>query len=472
VFVALFRLADGLIHLNYYRSLDLSLDLPLLPELARLMRSTVPLPALIGGGLGGIAALAALTWLAQRALAGAGRFLAAAPAHRGAFAAVVLLFAAISTVLPAATGDGTRLGAFGASVVPELAEQVAFVRSAAERRRRKGAEIQAMQERLAALPAGLERLRGADVFLFLVESYGNAVLGPRHASRMTAIHRDFAADLDAAGYAVVSCALDSSTYGGGSWLAHATLATGLRVGDGLEFAVLRQAQPHPRTMAWYFQQAGYRTVLVQPGTTRRFPEGEVHGFERKYYAPDLGYRGPAFGWATMPDQYVLEAVHRREVAAADRPLFVEYALVSSHAPWTVLPPVVDDWSRLQDGRLYRELPVRRFKVRWDRLGEGGPAYLETLAYDFAVLGRYLARLAPREALVIVMGDHQAAGSVTDYDPSPAVPVHVISRNRALLALFDGPAYASGLLPPPGQAPAGMETLLPELLARLSRPAQP
>jgi hypothetical protein len=375
----------------------------------------------------------------------------------------------LSAVVPRRGDEGGSVGLFGASVAPALAEQVAFVRSAGERRRRKAAEMRGLQARLRETPAGLEKLGGADVLLFFVESYGSAALGPRFGGRMATIHRAFAADLAAAGYAVASRSLDSSTYGGGSWLAHATLATGLRIGDGLEFAVLRQAHPHPATMASFFQQAGYRTVLVQPGTTRRFPEGEVHGFDRKYYAPDLGYRGPPFGWATMPDQYVLETVHQRELARPERPLFVEYALVSSHAPWTVLPPVVDDWSRLQDGRLYRELPARRFNVRWDRLGDGGDAYLESLAYDFAVLGRYLARLAPRDALVIVMGDHQAAGSVTDYDPSPAVPVHVISRNRALLRLFDAPAYAPGLLPPAAPPPAGMETFLPELLARLSRP---
>ena len=35
---------------------------------------------------------------------------------------------------------------------------------------------------------------------------------------------------------------------------------------------------------------------------------------------------------------------RREVAHAARPLLMEYALVSSHAPWSAQPSIVADWS--------------------------------------------------------------------------------------------------------------------------------
>src|SRR5690242_10884242 len=44
IFIRLFRVADGLVQQNYFRNVNLFLDMPMLPELARLMRSTVPLP--------------------------------------------------------------------------------------------------------------------------------------------------------------------------------------------------------------------------------------------------------------------------------------------------------------------------------------------------------------------------------------------------------------------------------------------
>jgi hypothetical protein len=266
--------------------------------------------------------------------------------------------------------------------------------------------------------------------------------------------------------------LDSSTFGGGSWLAHATLATGVRTKDGLVFGLLLQTQPPPRTLAWFFQQAGYRTVLVQPGTTRPWPEGEVFGFDRKYYEFDLDYKGPAFGWATMPDQYVIDFIHRRELAAARAPLFVEYALVSSHAPWTEQPALVEDWSRLSDSRVFSEVTPVRFDVTWSNIEEGGDAYLRSVSYDLQVLQRYLARLGDRHALIIVMGDHQPPGGLTGDDESRAVPVHVLSRDPALVDAFIAQGFTAGMIPSGAGDVAGMETFLPAFLEHMSAPRAP
>ena len=38
-----------------------------------------------------------------------------------------------------------------------------------------------------------------------------------------------------------------------------------------------------------------------------------------YDSRNVGYRGPRFGYPTMPDQYTLDAFHRLELAPADRP---------------------------------------------------------------------------------------------------------------------------------------------------------
>ena len=105
-------------------------------------------------------------------------------------------------------------------------------------------------------------------------------------------------------------------------------------------------------MARYFEEAGYRTVVAMPGTTSAWPEGDFFGFEKKYYYRDLGYRGPNLKWAPMTDQYVLDVIHRREVAAAERPLFVQYVLVSSHYPFNLIPRYFEDWSMIGDGSIY------------------------------------------------------------------------------------------------------------------------
>jgi hypothetical protein len=473
IFVRVLRTSEALVQLNYYRPLNLYLDVPLVADLARLMRSTVRLPTLLGAALAALLTLALLTFATTWALGYTQRYLATGWPARAVLAAVVLLAAALSPLWRTAD-PRLAMGLFGSSIVPRLVDQVRYAVSASALRRAKSIELGAVQERLQRTPSDLQKLHGADVLLFLIESYGDTVYHrPEFRQRIATAHRAFATRVEGAGYSVATGLVGAPIYGGGSWFAHATLATGLRVGDGLDFGLLRATRPHPRTMAWFFRQAGYRTVLVQPGTTRPWPEGEVHGFDRRYYSFDLEYRGPRFGWATMPDQYVIDYIHRRELAVAAQPLFVQYALVSSHAPWSEQPTVVDDWSRLQGGTIFRQLAPRRFDVPWEKLQQGGPAYMEALVYDFDVLARYLSQLVTRDTLVLVMGDHQPAASITGQDPSWAVPVHVLSRERGLVELFtsDGDEWTPGMTPSVSARPLPMENLLPLLLQQLSEGAR-
>ena len=47
---------------------------------------------------------------------------------------------------------------------------------------------------------------------------------------------------------------------------------------------------------------------------RPWPEGEFWGFEKIWRTGDMGYAGPHFGWAAIPDQYTLAAFERLEQA--------------------------------------------------------------------------------------------------------------------------------------------------------------
>jgi hypothetical protein len=271
--------------------------------------------------------------------------------------------------------------------------------------------------------------------------------------------------LAGAGFDVASGLLSSPTYAGRSHLAQETLATGIRAADPIIDAVVQRERP--TTMAGIFHDAGYRTVLAQPGTTHQGLYRWTYDFEQVYSAWDFDYRGPSYRWAAMPDQYTIDFVQRHEVAPATRPLLVTYALVSSHAPWSDQPAVVADWDSIGDGRLFANLPVTHFPIGWTNLADAGPAYLHAIRYDLQVISQYVARFVPDGALVIVLGDHQPVAEVTQASPSHAVPVHVISRNRALVDAFRARGYRSGMRPAPSANPPGLETLLPDLLADLS-----
>ncbi|HEY0714049.1 MAG TPA: sulfatase-like hydrolase/transferase, partial [Polyangia bacterium] len=469
----LFHMGDGLVRDGWRRPINLSLDLPLLPDLARLLRSTVAPAALAVGAVAGLVLAVLLSVLIRGALGRATKHVAASPRNLVEVAIVSLVTVALSAASPKST-TGESIAGFSPSVVPRWIEQIRFVADARRLRESKAVEIAAVQAHLGGLPSGLEKLAGTDVLVFFIESYGHTVYtNPHHERVMSGVHRRFADELARLGMSVATGQLAAPVQGGGSWMAHATFAAGVRIADGLEFAVLRQTQPPLRTMATFFRQAGYRTLLVQPGTTRPWPEGEVTGYDRRYYAPDLAYQGPTFDWAPMPDQYVVDFIARKEITAAARPpVFATFALVSSHAPWGVLPPLVD-WAKLEAGRIYNEVPPTRFPVNWQTLSRASDAYLASLAYDFTVIGEYLPRLARPDTLILVLGDHQPHAAVTGAPPAPEVPVHVISRNRALVQAFTHAAgqsdakFIDGMRPDLGQPAPGMETFLADFLRRLS-----
>jgi hypothetical protein len=309
---------------------------------------------------------------------------------------------------------------------------------------------------------GLEGLRGADVLLFMVESYGQIVFNrPSYQPAMEATMAGFAEILEKHGFMAVSSYLTSPTYGGASWLAHSTLEFGVRVENDLEEkALLRSALP---PLAAYFHRSGYRTVSVMPGTRFSYPEGAVFGYNRFYYAWDFGYQGPTFGWAPMSDQFVLDWVRRRELAERRQPLFIRYVLISSHAAFSIQPPFLADWREIGDGSIYHDRQLVYYPIHWPNLHNAGGAYLRSLDYEFTILGDYLAKFVDTDTLIIIMGDHQPNLQLTGKGEPWSVPVHVISRNPRLLEPFRKRSYTSGLIPAQPLPHAGMETFLPNFL---------
>ena len=69
------------------------------------------------------------------------------------------------------------------------------------------------------------------------------------------------------------------------------------------------------TLTGAFKRAGWRTVADTPATERPWPEGQsFYHYDKIYDANNVGYQGPAFGYAPMTDQYTLAAFERNELA--------------------------------------------------------------------------------------------------------------------------------------------------------------
>ncbi|MEM7022177.1 MAG: sulfatase [Pseudomonadota bacterium] len=293
----------------------------------------------------------------------------------------------------------------------------------------------------------LSRLDGIDVLLLYVESYGRSALElPRYAETIQPRLEDFEAQLASHGLHAVSGYLTSPSVGGQSWLAHGTIQSGLWIPHQRHYNALVRSDWLTLTKA--FGKAGHRTLAVKPAITMPWPEGEQFGYDQIYAAADLGYAGLPYNWVTMPDQYTLSTLERLERATSEQPLFAEVSLISSHAPWIPIPPVLDDWSSIGDGEIFS---------RWAE--EGDPPrvvwrdpervrYQYTLAIDYVlgVLASYAASFADDRTLLIIVGDHQPAPIITGEGASRDVPIHVISGNPSLLMPFEALGLHAGMHP--------------------------
>jgi phosphatidylglycerophosphate synthase len=296
----------------------------------------------------------------------------------------------------------------------------------------------------AALPAGrlLTRLRGKDVLLVFVESYGRmAVQGTPFSPAIDALLQTSEQQLSAAGFSARSGWLTSPTWGGGSWLAHATLQSGLWVNSPDRFSQL--TAHHRATLTSTFKRAGWRTVADVPATHGKWREGHTfYRYDTVYDRRNLGYRGPGFGFSPMPDQYALEALEKRELAKPHRrPVFSEIDLTSSHEPWTRIPPLIG-WNQLGDGSIFNRLPI-------DTSGASSRAvgYPESIKYALRSLFSFVERYGDKNLVLIVLGDHQPQRVFTYPGNSPhQVPTSIIAADPAVLNSIAGWNWENGLLP--------------------------
>jgi hypothetical protein len=438
------KLADLATYAALDRAFHPFLDLHLVASAWHLGTGVLGWPLALGAAailLLATLALAAVLWWAT------GVWAHVAPPRPARLAAGAL---AASAGLVVAADVGDALGAWtrpadlpGQAITSRLgAERIADYGEAAARVR-AFAEAAAEDPWAAAAPV-LDRLDGHDVVVVFVESYGAASLqNPTYAGTHRATLEAIEADLAARGLAMRSAWLDAPTSGGQSWLSHATLSSGLWIDNQRSYGAWLAS---PRQGLFDLaRQAGYETAAVMPAITMDWPESALMGFDRILDAAALGYRGPAFNWVTMPDQFTLSAFDRLLRDARTTPLFVQVALISSHAPWVPVPELVP-WRDVGDGRVFArwadagDTPETVWRDR-DRVRE---QYRRAVDYALRTVGAYAVRHAGAPALTVVLGDHQPAGFVAQ-STSTAVPIHVIGPPDVLRRL-DGWAWNPGLVP--------------------------
>lgn len=315
--------------------------------------------------------------------------------------------------------------------------------------------------------SGLFDLVDHDVLVVFVESYGRTSIDtPYYADLHVETLLRAERELQNLDLSMASTFLRSPTQGGQSWLAHSTFANGLWIDNqtayGLALTSGRQ------TLFHLAAQSGFHTAAVMPQITMDWPEAAFMGFDTILAADDLGYEGLPFNWITMPDQFTFAAMDRIlfDNRPTDTPIFAQMALGSSHAPWV---PVADliDWDALGDGTVFNALVEASEppSVVWkdhDRVRE---YYKRAIDYSLQVVFAYAARHAENPPLMIVIGDHQAAGFVA-LDERPHVPMHIIGPRHLVAALSDS-GFQSGLIPGGANDVRSMAAMREHILQSLS-----
>lgn len=451
------KLADVGFDAAFDRDFDPVLDLYLLGDGWTLLKGSV---GLVGAsvGVGAILVVFALVVLALHWALGRLSAMSAPPTRPWAAGAALIL--AGLAFLPSDYGPApaTILAQeHVATSIASLRDTVAFRAALA-----RDPYAQVPDDRLLAA------LKGKDVILAFVESYGrDAIEDPRYAPlvgrRLDAAQKE----VESAGFQARSTWLTSPTFGGQSWLAHETLLSGLWVtGAGRYRELIRSSRA---TLVRDFRRAGWRSVAVMPAIADAWPEGRFFGYDRIYDAHSLGYRGLAFNWITMPDQYTLSALQRLELARPDRkPVFAEVALISSHAPFVPVPTLVA-WRDIGDGEIFSPMVKGSESPDsvWRDLKRVQAKYAEAIDYSLASLSGFVKAYGDERTVVIFLGDHQPGNVITDQGASHDVPVHVFAKDPKVLAALDALGWTAGMRPPAGPSKWRMDQVRGQLIEAFS-----
>ncbi|TDN91695.1 hypothetical protein [Microbacterium sp. BK668] len=389
------------------------------------------------------AVVAALVWALALAALRAGRAVAAAGRDGRRAVAVIAVAWIAGALLAAQAVPGVPLAsADSARAIADTTEQ-----TAAGIRERQSFDREIRVDSLRSRDDLLQALAGKDVVFAFIESYGRvAVEGSTWADGVDRALRRGGDQLARDGYLARSAFLSSPTFGGVSWLAHATLQSGLWVDSPQKYAQLTASDRF--TLARAFARAGWTTAAVVPSNKEDWDAGtDFYGFETILDSRNLGYRGPAFSYALVPDQFTWRQFHDRVLTAAPSPVMAEIDFVSSHTPWTPLPQLLP-WGDLGDGSAFEaqaaagDPPV----VVWQDPQRVKEMYAASIEYSLGALFSYLQTYDPSDLVLVVLGDHQPSRIVSGEDADRDVPVTLISKDPAVMARIDAWGWQPGVLP--------------------------
>ena len=184
---------------------------------------------------------------------------------------------------------------------------------------------------------------------------------------------------------------------------------------------------------------------------RPWPQGKAfYNWDKIYDRYQVGYHGPTFVYAAMPDQFTYLTLQRLELGKKHRrPLFAEVDTLSSHEPWERIPEEIG-WNQIGDGSIYKHLPenTNLDAPFWTTPKRVQAAYGRSIVYALTALTSFVQHYAKKNLVMIVLGDHQPLPVVSGFNANHDVPISIIAHDPSVLKRISSWGWGAGLRPSP------------------------
>lgn len=125
----------------------------------------------------------------------------------------------------------------------------------------------------------------------------------------------------------------------------------------------------------------------------------------------------------------------------------EMALISSHAPWTPIPHLID-WKDAGEGTIFNEQAVagETPEFVWKNTPRVRAQYRKSIDYALTTLISYALHYGDDNLVIIAFGDYQPAPLVTADTNNRDVIIHLIARDPKIIEAVAGWNWTDGMLP--------------------------
>jgi hypothetical protein len=106
------------------------------------------------------------------------------------------------------------------------------------------------------------------------------------------------------------------------------------------------------------------------------------------------------------------------------------------------------WDQLGDGSIFDPMPARGLTpaVVWSNTNTVRQLYAQSIAYSMQALISWVTRLQDDNLVLVLLGDHQPATTVSGAGATHHVPISIVAHDPAVLGRMASWHWENGLLP--------------------------